>query len=103
MHAYVCSQAAERVAFILAYGAHERSDAVVIVQMLLGGRRGRTHGAAHWTFPTVGGRALVMMRVGRVHRHLEQNVVLYDGFVMLCDRGRCAIRTSSNKDLMKPS
>lgn len=72
MHAYVRPQAAERVALVLADGAHERSDAVVAVQVLLGGRRGVAHGAAHRTLPTVGGRALVVVQVGRVHGHLER-------------------------------
>lgn len=61
VHADVSSETPERVALVLADGAHERLYAVVVVQMFLSGRRARAHGAAHRTLPTVGRLTLVVM------------------------------------------
>lgn len=76
MHAYVRSQAPERVSFVLTYGAHERLDAVVVVQVFLGSGRALAYRTAHRTLPAVGrGRTLVMKRVS-IDDHLQMAVAI---------------------------
>lgn len=71
MHADVRPQTPERVAFVLANGAHERPDAVVAVQVLLGGRRARVDHAAHRTLPAVGRSHTLMALVVSVDDRLQ--------------------------------
>jgi len=71
VHPDVRPQAPERVAFILANGAHERPDPVVVVQMFLGGGRARTDRPAHRTLPAIGG---LTMMVAALDGHLENEI-----------------------------
>jgi len=87
MHADVSSETPKRVALVLADGAHERPYAVVVVQMLLSGRRARAHGAAHRTLPTVGRLTLMVMcpvdghlrKTFVVKAHIIEYVILHNG------------------------
>jgi len=73
VHADVRSETSERVALVLADSAHERPNAVVVVQMFLSSRRARAHGTANRTLPTVSWLTLVMMCP--IDDHLRKNVL----------------------------
>lgn len=61
MHADVSSQTPQCVTLVLANGAYERSDAIVVVQVLLSSRCARADHPAHRTFPTVCHLTLMMV------------------------------------------
>lgn len=74
MHPDVRPQTSERVALVLANSAHERFDAVVGVQVLLGGRCTRADHAAHRALPTVGHGLTLMVLLVSVDGQLQNAI-----------------------------
>jgi len=83
VHADVRPEAPERVALVLADVAHERLDAVVAVQVFLGGGRARAQIAANRTHPAVGRRTLV---IAPLDGQLENDT----------DGGQCTTKTTDD-------
>lgn len=79
MHADVRSQPAERVALVIADHAHESFDAVVRVQVFLGGRRGRADHGAHRALPAVGhgGLTLMILVDGDLHQQKQRFLPIF--------------------------